>query len=225
MSKLYICRFAKWIKFKIFPQDIYESLRPMIWIFLMIGVLPLRISGRRGNYHLQTVFLGYLTAFIMLIMMIYCYLTSLPLERIFLSYFMNHSFSAVVDRLLITSSLFATMMVYFKNIRRSYGFVRIIERLADVDQMLKTIGGRMKHGSTTVNIIMRLMSGSTLFSIYVIGSYKMLNGQEMQTHLTTWVAYFLPHLLLMLVLFQHRTVMHLLVNRFAETSRVSFWWG
>lgn len=216
-----ILRFARWFKFKVFPHDIYESLRPMIWIFLLLGVLPLRISGSRGNYRLKQVYLGYLTAFIMLLIMIFSYLVTISLESIFLTYFMAHPFSNVVDRVLITSSLLGTIMIYFKNIRRSYGFVRIVQRLADVDDRLKAIGGRMRHGHTTFDILLRLTSGTTLFSVYVSGSYHLLSVQGRRTHLTTWVAYFVPHMLLMMVLFQHRTVMHLLVNRFAEMARVS----
>lgn len=220
-SKNPIIRFGKWLKFKICPQDIYESIRPMIWIFLLLGVLPLRISGSRGNYQLKIVYIGYLTALVMLIIMFFSYTFTIYLDRIFLAYFLNHPFSAVVDRVLITSTLLGMILVYSKNIRRSYGFVRIIKRLDCVDQLLKSIGERMSYGHATLDILLRLLNGTLFFAIYVIGSFYLLSMQGWRTHLTTWISYFLPHMLLMLVLFRHQTVMHLLVNRFAKLSKVS----
>lgn len=219
--KFHYTRFVQWLKLKCLPQDIYESLHPMIWIFLILGVLPLRISGTRGYYHLKSVHLSYISAVILLVSLFFCYYVSMSLERIFLSYFMNHPFSSVIDRWLISASLIGTIIVYFKNIRRSDVFVQIVERLDSVDHMLKSIGRKMKHWNTTVDILFRLTSGTVIFIIYVAGSYHLLSVMGKRTQLTTWVSYFVPHMLLMLVLFQHRTVMYLLVNRFSELVIVS----
>lgn len=221
LSRNLFRRFGQWIKFHVFPHDIYESLRPMLWIFLLIGILPLRISGKRDNHILKSVFLSYLISFIMLLVLIYCYLSTVSLDRIFLSYFRNHSFATTFDRLLITMSLFGNILVFVKNIRCIGGFVRIIQRLHDADDLLRTVGHKMRHGRTTSNIILRLTIGTSAFFVYVAVSYYLLQLQGRRTYLTTWISYFVPLMMLMLVFFNHTTVMHLFVRRFAGLGEVS----
>lgn len=218
-------RFVCWlqrVRQRAIPRDIFESFRPLLFVFLLMGIMPYRLVGERGDHRLQPVlFGGLITVVFIFIFVVAYFLTTVGMPPIFLAHMFPNSFSHAVDLFMVTSSLCTVLCMLFVCLRGKNRLCDLLNQLDRVDGKLSLLGVRVEHGRALWHVCRLLVFSWLLYGVYVSFSRSMLLYAQRRTSLSCWVAYFMPHVMVMSFLCKWRTVVQLLRDRFAVLNRVS----
>lgn len=222
------CRIHRWWRTLchwLVPRDIFETLRPILLGYLLLGIMPFRLVGARGEHRLRPAIYGWLITVAYIVIFIVSYVLTVVQPRIFLGHFMPNTFSMFVDLFLITSALFAVICMLLVSMHRKERLVTLVNLFAAVDARLLSVGGRVRHGRTMWLVCRRLGLTMIVYGVYVLVSRELLRMVQGRTTLSSWVSYFCPHIMGMGFLFLWHTVTHLVAHRLAVLNGVSEWGG
>lgn len=212
--------FRDWI----IPRDVNESIRPLLFVFLLLGAMPFRLVGPRGQQRLQPVIIGGIITITYVVVFITSYAATISMPQIFLGYFMPNMFAQFIDRFMITSAMLAVLIMLLGCLIRRHRFVGLINLMSTIDEQLCGLKGRVRHGAALWLVCRRMVFSFIGYFVYVVGSRELLWKLQGQTLIRSWISYFLPHMMMLCFLFKWRTVVHMLHHRYRVLNGVSFWW-
>lgn len=209
------------------PHDVCDSLRPILIIFLLVGIFPCRLvgGGNTGQRHrLQTTVYGTVITVAYICGFVVSYAFSVDKPQIFIGHFVpNDYFSHFIDLFMITVGLIAVIGMLCRCLRHKRQLIALIDVLVDIDAALTTeLGGRLRHGQLLWEICKRSIISWIVLGTYVQSSREVL--KLMRRHVSSmsaWTSYFLPTMMMNCVLFEWITIARMLRHRFAVLNGVS----
>lgn len=213
----------KFIKKLLYPSDLYESLRPLVFMLFVDGIPPYKLNSSANANRSKRVILGRIIGSIYLAMFCVSYALTIGNLNIFTSFFMDYKLAQVVDTVLITSTLFAMFLVYLSAFVKKHHFCDIVKILVDVDTRLIKFGVNLNHRKSVLALMKFSAVTAVVYFFYVIGSYQLLSMFNHRAYLYTWISYFMPHYILALILFKYLTITKIIRHRFATLNKVSCW--
>lgn len=204
------------------PTNIYESLRPLVFLLLVIGIPPFELRPTINERTSKRVKFGRTLGLLFLLLFIASFSLSVSCGTIFTAIFLDEAITEIADTVLVTSTLFAMLLVYLSVFVKKYNLRDIVQILHRVDLRLARLKGvRLQHNKTVVKIFKYTVISAFFYSIYVSGSYQMIRRFNHNTYLYIWISYFMPHHILMHVLFKFLTMLNIIRIRFTINNKVS----
>lgn len=205
----------------IHPTNIYEALRPLVLMLFLIGIPPFELSPTVNKKTSKRVYFGRALGLLFLIQFFASF--SLTVGRtIFTSIFLNESITQIADSVLVTATMIAMFIVYLSVFMKKYNLKDIVHIIYRVDLRLARLKGvRLRHSRTVVKIFKYSVLSAIFYVIYVSGSYQMIVLFNHDTYLHVWISYFMPHHILMHILFKYLVIVNVIRVRFTINNKVS----
>lgn len=205
------------------PLDIFESFRPLLHVFLLMGIMPYRMVDIDGGGHrLRPSVGGGLLTVAYICAFVYAYVqTILEMRNMFLANLKPDDFSRAVDLYMLTSSLAAVLCMLFVCVRRRTRMCRLLNLLDMVDRRLQKLGGRVEHRRTLCSMCGLMAFSWLVYGIYLTGSYLVLVYVRHRNSPVCWMAFFMPHIMLFNFLYKWRMVVMMLHQRLEVLNKVS----
>lgn len=204
------------------PTNIYEALRPLVLMLLVLGIPPYELRPTVNERTSKRVHFGRVLGFLYLVQFIYSFSFTIGQGTIFTSLFLNKTITEITDSVLITLTMFAMLLVYLSGFVQKYNLRDIVQTLHRVDlRLVRLPGVHLRHSKTVVKIFKYSLLSAFLFAIYVSGSYRMIRQFNHETYLHVWISYFMPHHILMHILFKYLTIVNIIRVRFTINNKVS----
>lgn len=219
MKKL--SNFLKCITNFLYPSDLYESLRPLVLMLLISGIPPYELNPAKKNLS-TCVIIGRLIGILYLAMFIVSFALTINDATTVKSFFLAVGLPELVDVVMMTSTLFAMVLVYLSGFVKKYNFGDVVDILATVDSRLAKIGVNLNHSKNVLNFMKIVALTVLLYVIYICGrSYRILNALYHQASPSTWISYFIPHYIIAQILVKYLTTTNIIQHRFATLNSVS----
>lgn len=205
------------------PHDVFDSFRPILVVFLLLGIMPYRLVGSRGKQHrLQFTMIGGIITCAYIVAFTVSYTFTVAEAHIFLAYIVPDTFTRIVDFFMVTFTLGAVLAMLAGCLRRKDRLVGLMNVLAEIDEGLERLEGRVRHGRTMRRLCVNLLLSWIVFAVYVQLSRQIFWRLQLDAAgLNSWVSYFMPHLMMNCFLFKWTMVSRLLQHRFVVLNDVS----
>lgn len=210
------------------PQNVYESLRPMLHICILVGILPVRMvaaksaTDRRSQYHYKVSRLGYFITIVHLVWFGTCFTKTFQSGCIFRAFFENtDGLASASETFQLIFSLVAMTIVYFFTFRKRYAFIAAIDVLARVDERFWHSFGRCQSHSQLMKRVFATYAAITIvLAVYMCGCAFMMWYADRNMNVFAWFSYFLPHIILLQLVFKFMTVLSQISRRFHCLNKV-----
>lgn len=204
------------------PQDVYETLQPMLHICFLVGILPVRLSGRTSNRCYKVSRLGYVLTIVHMIWFGTCFTKTFQSDCIFRSFFENSDgLASASETFQLIFSLVAMTISYFFTFRKRYVFIAAIDVLARIDEhFCRSFGRRQQHRQLMNRIFWYYAGITTVLTVYMCGCAFMMWYADKNMNVFAWFSYFLPHIILLQLVFKFMTVLSQIARRFKCLNKV-----
>lgn len=206
------------------PRDVFDSFRPILIVFLLLGIMPYGLVGSRGKQHrLKFTIFGGLITCVYIVGFCISYVFTVREQHIFLAHIVPDMFTRIVDLFMVTFTLSAVLAMLAGCLRRKERLVGLMNVLAGIDERLIDLGGRVRHGRTMWLLCVNLVISWIVFAVYVQLSRQIFYRLQLDAAaLNSWISYFMPHLMMNCFLFKWTMVSRMLHHRFDVLNIVSF---
>lgn len=214
-----ISKFRKFISNSLNPSDLYEALRPLVLMLFISGIPPYELNPSAKTNLSKCVIVGRFIGVLYMAIFITSFAMTIGDLTIVTSFFMAYGLSQVVDVILMTSTLFAMVLIYLSAFFKKYHFDDVVNILAKVDTRLTKIAIDLSHRKTILTFVKYISLTAVVYCLYILGSYLLLNGSLDSPF--TWISYFVPHFIIAQTIVKYLTTTKIIRHRFATLNKVS----
>lgn len=204
------------------PSNVFESMRPMVIMCSLTGILPCYMVGKRPDRRYTITRWFYVITVTQLMWFIMAMIRSFRTRGLF-SYFIEfEEFTRVFEIFQVISSVAAISVTYAFCFAYRYRFVAAVATVHLVDQRLeRDFGVRHDHWKSFVWILWNMAASLALFFGYVFSCVWLVRGSSgHEVSLSTFISYFMPHTVLAQIVFKHRIVVRQIQRRWELLNRV-----
>lgn len=204
------------------PTDIYLSLRPLILVYACCGVISIRLAGKKGNRKLQVISWGILTTLVHIAIFGVSFIVTITRNENFATFIFRTDVSTISGILQLCVSFFAMAITYCCSYLKRYKLIETIEALAKIDEKLYDMNVDLNYKKKFQTNLICLSFNKVIFVVYVVLSIAVLNSSNESPSLFGWIAYFLPHLIVSVVVLIFTCMAKEIGYRFAKLNQVIF---
>lgn len=197
MSK-FRARTCRMIRELLNPTDIFTAQRPLLFLSLMSGLIPYKVTNNADS-RLKINFFGFALLIVHLTFFGFCYVKTITVHDSIVSYFFKTEISTISDNLQLLIGLTGICTVFLYSFIQRRKFVLWFNLMAKIDEQLKEIGVETDYRSTLKFIFLVLLVKFIFFNTYLIGSYVMFRISDLYPHYTCWVVFFMPHIFISII--------------------------
>lgn len=181
-------KFRLWRVFKDFlnPTDIFTAQRPLLFLSLMSGIVPYKVTNNADS-RLRINLFGFVILIIHLTFFGFCFVKTITVHDSIVSYFFKTEISAISDNLQLCIGLTGMCTVFLYSLIQRRKFVLWFHLMAKIDEQLKEIGVETDYQSTLKFIFLVLLVKFIFFNTYLIGSYVLFRISDLRPNYTCWV--------------------------------------
>lgn len=212
-------KFRKFIKNLLNPTDLYGSLRPLVLMLFISGIPPYELCRSANENRSKRVTWGRIIGVLYLAIFISTFAMTIGNLTIVTSFILALGLSQFVDIVLMTSSLFAMVLVYLSSFVKKYHFGDVVKILAMVDTRLINVGVNLNHKKTVLTFMKYIALTAVVYGLYILGSYFLLNDC-LGSHPNRF-SYFAPHYIIAQTLVKYLTTSQIIRHRFTSLNKVS----
>lgn len=213
-----ISEFRKFIRNLRYPSDLYDALHPLVLMLFITGIPPYELTSAK-KILTKRVILGRFIGILYLAIFITSFAMTVLNLTIVTSSFLGYGLSQVVDVVVMTSTLFAIVLVYMSAFVKKFHFGDVVKILVTVDTRLTKVGINLNHRKTVLVFMKYIVLTTIVYCLYILGSFLLLNG-SLGSHFTR-ISYFLPHLIIAQTLVKYLTTTKIIRHRLASLNKVS----
>lgn len=202
------------------PLNVYEAMRPMINTCSYMGLLPIRLTGKRPNRCYQVSRLGYINAVLHILLFIVSLMRSLRTASLFSSFFISDNITSLSELFQLITAFAAMGVVYAVCIAKRYCFVAIADMLHQIDQSLARLGMTQDFALMFRSICWNLFWTIVVVTVYIASCVVLVENSEHTVTVTTFVTYFFPHTVLGQIVFKYRMIMGQIIRRMISLNKV-----
>jgi gustatory receptor len=202
------------------PTDIYSAQSLLIKLSLISGIAPLKLTGKCGNRRLQVNLFGFVILIIHMCIFAFCYIRTITVHDSIVSYFFKTEISVVGDTLQLCIGLIGISTVFLNSFCKRQTFILWFHLMARIDEELKQIGIETDYKSTLKFICLVLMVKFIFFNGYMLGSYVLFNMANVFPNYTCWISFFLPHLMISIIVVLFLCFVKQMKHRFLLLNKV-----
>ena len=213
------------LKTYINPVDVHGTLWPMIIINQIIGTIPFKWTSKTRQYQLTLygMIMFVLTTAVCTVCLVFSVLTPENYITIFLDSKLAHYASLV----LLAFYFIGLLITYTYSFFQRHKLIKVIYMIDWIDKKLQTISVKINYRRCVNVLIRNTLFHLTCFVIY-LGFNYMLQWVSMDNqHISVWISYFLPHLVMSSVVFMFLCILsHIsyrikLLNQVCESINLS----
>lgn len=202
------------------PQNVYESMRPLVNLCSYLGILPICMVGRRPNRRFAVTRLFYVTTVMHLLLFVTALWRSMRSGSLFSHFFEFDTFTAISELFQLMTAFAAMGVVYAVCFANRYSYVAAVDALARVDRGLRRLSVRHDHWASFVWTLWNMLASVVVFTFYVAGCVVLVKYAGQSVSVSTFVSYFMPHTIVAQITFHHRIWVRQIVNRVQHLNGV-----
>lgn len=212
---------VRYVRDYVNPLNVYEALRPMVNICNYTGLLPICMIGRRPNRRFGIARTFYCNTVLHLLLFVVALLRSMRNVSLFSYFFEFDAFNSISELFQLITAFAGMGVVYAVCFAYRYRFVAAVDQLQLVDGRLdRELGIVQDHWRDFVSIMWNIGVYMVIFSIYVAGCAMLVRMSDHEVSVSTFVSYFMPHIVVAQIVFLHRCWVRLVVRRSADLNGV-----
>lgn len=197
------CEMSKFRSFRLIrdmmhPTDIFTAQRPLLFLSVMSGLIPYRVT-KNPDSRLEINIFGFALLVIHLTFFGFCYFKTITVHDSIVSYFFKTEISTISDNLQLCIGLTGMCTVFLYSFIQRRKFVLWFNLMAKIDEQLREIGVETDYRSTLKFIFFVLLVKFIFFNTYLIGSYVLFRISDLNPHYTCWVVFFMPHIFISII--------------------------
>lgn len=178
------------------PTDIFEALRPILLSSVYVGVLPLKLIGKKPNRSYAVSPFGFFNATWHICLFGFCFYKTVWSGSLFQYFFEDSSIAAIAEIFQLILALFAMIVVYTVPFAKRMKFIALINMLNQIDGSLISIGINQNYKKMLQVILTYMTSALIVFIVYICGCNILMRTPNHEANFYAWITYFLPHIVL-----------------------------
>jgi len=203
------------------PTDIYTTYRPIFYITFLAGLTPVRVvDNEAGERKLVVANYGFIITFAHFILFGICYIYTIDKKDTIVGYFFQSGISLIGDTLQMFTTCFALIIIMVYCLMRRYILIECVHQLAKIDEDLHNIGIEINFKKMLNFIIITILIKVILYIVYLCGSYKLLSSAGLNPGISIYVSFFLPHLMISLVVVLFMCLVQHIYKNFYSLNKV-----
>lgn len=218
----YVKHIFRYIRHFFDPLNVYESMRPMLVMCSLTGILPVYMVGTRPDRRYAISRLFYMITVTQLVWFTIAMMRSFRTRGLF-SYFIEfQAFTRLFNVFQLLSSVAAMSIAYGICFIYRYRFVAVVTAIHMVDGRLeRDFRVRHNHWKSFVSILLNMAASVALYFGYVFICVWLIRwSSNHEVSLSTFISYFMPHTVLAQIVFKHRILMQQIQRRWEHLNRV-----
>lgn len=215
MSKLK--SFPKKVRSILNPQNVYESHLPLIFSLCVGGLLPFKVAEQS----LKSSKLCYCIAVINQIVFGYAFAQTLIANTSFIECFFQTDISKVGNSIHFAVSFLSMIIVYVSCFYQRKKFKTVLDRQHALDSKLKIFLHEPNHCRGFRYCLISVIVLWLLYVSFTLGGVLMVLQSKKKFYIHSWVSYFLPNLMVNLVIFMFTCVLKQIKTRYDRMNEVS----
>lgn len=200
------------------PKDIYSSHRPMLFVYWGQGLFPYKLN--KVKTELISSKLGFSLTIFHLILYFICFFVTVFNNQSFVVYFFQTEISVIGGYLQFVTSFGAIVSLYSTAIFRRQKMRLVLDSLYAVDRRFKDLHQEIDH-KAVFHLILIAWNVLVILNIsFILLSVLLLRTKETFPDFVVWWSFFLPYLIVTLVVVKFVTVMGQILQRFRGLAEV-----
>ncbi|XP_055543510.1 putative gustatory receptor 28b isoform X1 [Wyeomyia smithii] len=208
------------------PQNFYEVQQPILKVTFITGMTPFTIVREEPNVAgLRCTAFGYLNSTVHIVFFCVCYVMALIQKESVTRYFFQTEISTLGDILQVMTGLVALVLTFFYTIFQRNKLIHAFNLLANTDEQFQNIGFEINYKSTLLYNYFIITVQILILGINCGISIGVTQFSTIHPSFTAWVSFFLPFIMITLViclfvcLVQQARYRFYMLNRILATLR------
>ncbi|XP_017840189.1 putative gustatory receptor 28b isoform X1 [Drosophila busckii] len=175
-------------------SQVYEALRPLFFLTFLYGLTPFHVVRRKmGESYVKMSCFGIFNIFVYIILVGFCYISSLRQGESIVGYFFRTEISVIGDRLQIFNGLIAGAVIYTSAILKRCKLLGTLTILHSLDTNFSNIGVRVKYSRIFRYSILLLVFKLLILGVYFVGVFQLLVSLGVTPSFCVCMTFFLQH--------------------------------
>ncbi|KAL9702578.1 hypothetical protein quinque_006096 [Culex quinquefasciatus] len=190
----------KWLRKLLNPTNFYAAQRPVLRTTFITGMTPFTVFTNGTDSVLKCTTFGYLNSCLHSILFCTCYVIALLKQESVTGYFFNTEISSLGDILQIWIGIVALVMTFAYSIFQRDKLIDAFHSLAKTDQHFKEIGVETNYQSTLYYNYLLIVMSILIQISYCTVCVLVLASSNVYPCITAWMSFFLPFLMMSMVI-------------------------
>ncbi|XP_055543511.1 putative gustatory receptor 28b isoform X2 [Wyeomyia smithii] len=209
-----------WLRDFFNPASFYAAQSPILRITFITGMTPFTVMKVGRKDVLRCTAFGYLNSIIQTVLICICFAISLINQESITGYFFKSGISVLGNYLQFFTGLTALVMTFFYSVFRRNRLIRAFHSLAKTDEHFKEIGVETDYRSTLLYNCFIMIYQFFVQIIYIGVSVAILFASNVYPRYTAWVAFFIPYLMMAMIIVLFVCLVNQTKHRFYLLNKV-----
>ncbi|XP_055600916.1 putative gustatory receptor 28a [Uranotaenia lowii] len=202
------------------PKTFYAAQRPILRMTFICGMTPFTVMMKGKDAELRSNSFGYFNTSIHTIIFCTCYVISLVKKENITGYFFSTEISTLGNILQVLCGLVALVMTFFYSIFQRKHLINAFHALARTDESFKNIGVETNYRSTLMYHYLIILGQLLVQGSFMGVSLAIFFCSGVYPCLPAWTSFFLPSLMISLVIVMFLSLVNQIKHRFHLLNKV-----
>ena len=201
-------------------KTICGSLRPMIFVCNLFGLIPFNLDKSSNQYKVTPC--GILAVVLNVTMFSVCYGLSVTSMKNYITCYLDTRISQISSVSFLSIYTVAMIIIYSSVLFKHKLLMKTINKMYLVDVKFKLINAEVSYSKLLLRSVKLIIGNKMKFIIYICSNVLFQVYTKHEQAVATFISYFYPHLILSVIVVKYLSVMDNICQRIQQLNKVNF---